>query len=506
MSNLTGFVKRLRDIMRNDAGINGDAQRIEQIAWMLFLKVYDAKEQDWEFEEEDYQSIIPEACRWRNWAHDDKSGTAMTGDALLNFVNNTLFPVLKGNDIKGSDNKVLLQGIKVDANTPIKKAVVQSVFFDANQYMKDGVLLRQVINVIDDIDFSDYEESHAFGEIYETILKELQSAGSAGEFYTPRAVTDFMAQMIKPQIGEIMADFACGTGGFIISWLNQLQKRIKSTADAEKYSNSIYGIEKKQFPYMLCITNLLLHGLDIPRVYHDNSLMRDVLDYTEDDRFDVVLMNPPYGGSEKADVKNHFPDDLASSETADLFMSVIMYRLKKNGRAGVILPDGFLFGTDNAKVNIKKKLLREFNLHTIIRLPGSVFSPYTSITTNILFFDNTHPTEETWFYRLAMPEGYKHFSKTKPMKLEHFQPVLDWWNDRKEISEDGFDKAKKFTVHQLTEELGYNLDQCGYPHEEEEILAPMDLIHRYEEQRASLNAEIDRVLAEITKLLGGNAE
>lgn len=506
MSNLTGFVKRLRDIMRNDAGINGDAQRIEQIAWMLFLKVYDAKEQDWEFEEEDYQSIIPEACRWRNWAHDDKSGTAMTGDALLNFVNNTLFPVLKGNDIKGSDNKVLLQGIKVDANTPIKKAVVQSVFFDANQYMKDGVLLRQVINVIDDIDFSDYEESHAFGEIYETILKELQSAGSAGEFYTPRAVTDFMAQMIKPQIGEIMADFACGTGGFIISWLNQLQKRIKSTADAEKYSNSIYGIEKKQFPYMLCITNLLLHGLDIPRVYHDNSLMRDVLDYTEDDRFDVVLMNPPYGGSEKADVKNHFPDDLASNETADLFMSVIMYRLKKNGRAGVILPDGFLFGTDNAKVNIKKKLLREFNLHTIIRLPGSVFSPYTSITTNILFFDNNHPTEETWFYRLDMPEGYKHFSKTKPMKLEHFQPVLDWWNDRKEISENGFDKAKKFTVHQLTEELGYNLDQCGYPHEEEEILAPMDLIHRYEEQRASLNAEIDRVLAEITKLLGGNAE
>ncbi len=507
MSNLTGFVKRLRDIMRNDAGINGDAQRIEQIAWMLFLKVYDAKEQDWEFEEEAYQSIIPEACRWRNWAHDDKSGTALTGDKLLNFVNNTLFPVLKGNDAKDVEGKILIPGIKVDSTTPISKAIVQTTFSDANQYMKDGVLLRQVINVIDDIDFSDYEESHAFGEIYETILKELQSAGSAGEFYTPRAVTDFMAQMIKPQIGETMADFACGTGGFIISWLNQLQKRIKSTADAEKYSNSIYGIEKKQFPYMLCITNLLLHGLDIPRVYHENSLMRDVLDYTDDDRFDVVLMNPPYGGSEKADVKNHFPDDLASSETADLFMSVIMYRLKKNnGRAGVILPDGFLFGTDNAKVNIKKKLLREFNLHTIIRLPGSVFSPYTSITTNILFFDNTHPTEETWFYRLDMPEGYKHFSKTKPMKLEHFQPVLDWWNDRKEISEDGFDKAKKFTVQQLTEELGYNLDQCGYPHEEEEILAPMDLIHRYEEQRASLNAEIDRVLAEITKLLGGKAE
>lgn len=478
--------------MRNDAGINGDAQRIEQIAWMLFLKVYDAKEQDWEWDDEDYQSIIPDACRWQNWAADDKSGNAMTGDKLLDFVNNTLFPTLKN--------------LPVTADTPIKKAIVQTTFADANNYMKDGVLLRQVINVIDELDFSDYEESHAFGEIYETILKELQSAGSAGEFYTPRAVTDFMALVIKPQIGETMADFACGTGGFIVSWLNQLQKHIKSTADADKYSNSICGIEKKQFPYMLCVTNLLLHGLDVPKVYHANTLLHDVLDYTEDDKVDVILMNPPYGGSEKADVKNHFPDDLASSETADLFMSVIMYRLKQNGRAAVILPDGFLFGTDNAKVNIKKKLLREFNLHTIIRLPGSVFSPYTSITTNILFFDNTHPTKETWFYRLDMPEGYKHFSKTKPMKLEHFQPVMDWWDNRQEINEDGFDKAKKFTAQQLTEEFGYNLDQCGYPHEEEEILAPMDLIQRYEEQRASLNAEIDRVLGEISAILGGTVQ
>lgn len=492
MSNLTGFVKRLRDIMRNDAGINGDAQRIEQIAWMLFLKVYDAKEQDWEWDDEDYTSLIPDECRWQNWAHDDKSGTALTGDKLLDFVNNTLFPTLKN--------------LPVDASTPIKKAIVQTTFADTNNYMKDGVLLRQVINVIDELDFSDYEESHAFGEIYETILKELQSAGSAGEFYTPRAVTDFMAQVIKPRIGETMADFACGTGGFIVSWLKELRKQVKTTEDEEAYSNSIYGIEKKQFPYMLCVTYLLLHGLDVPQVYHANTLLHDVLDYTESDKVDVILMNPPYGGSEKADVKNHFPTDLASSETADLFMSVIMYRLKQNGRAAVILPDGFLFGTDNAKVNIKKKLLREFNLHTIIRLPGSVFSPYTSITTNILFFDNTHPTEETWFYRLDMPEGYKHFSKTKPMKLEHFQPVLDWWNDRQEIIEDGFDKAKKFTVQQLTEELGYNLDQCGYPHEEEEILAPMDLIHRYEEQRASLNAEIDRVLDRITSLLGGRTE
>ena len=273
-------------------------------------------------------------------------------------------------------------------------------------------------------------------------------------------------------------DFACGTGGFITSWLKELKKEVKTTDDEEAYSNSIYGIEKKQFPYMLCITNMLLHDLDVPRVFHDNSLLRDVLDYTEKDQFDVILMNPPYGGSEKNEVKNHFPADLASSETADLFMSVIMYRLKKGGRAAVILPDGFLFGTDNAKIAIKKKLVSEFNLHTIIRMPGSVFAPYTSITTNILFFDNTGATERTWFYRLDMPEGYKHFSKTKPMKLEHFAPAVEWWNNRQELTEEGFDKAKCYTAEELADR-NYNIDLCGYPHEEEEILPPKELIQQY---------------------------
>ena len=505
MSNLSGFVKRLRDIMRNDAGINGDAQRIEQIAWMLFLKVYDAKEQDWEWDDEDYVSIIPEECRWQNWAVDDHTGTALTGDKLLNFVNNTLFPVLKGTDIKDSNGKVIIPGVKVDSSTPIKKAIVQTTFADANQYMKDGVLLRQVINVIDDLDLGDYEESHAFGEIYETILKELQSAGSSGEFYTPRAVTDFMAKMINPQIGEQVADFACGTGGFLTSWLKELATKIETTEDQAAYDASIYGIEKKQFPYMLCITNMLLHGIDVPKIYHDNSLLKDVLDYTQNDQFDVILMNPPYGGNEKTEVKNHFPADLASSETADLFMSVIMYRLKKNGRAAVILPDGFLFGTDNAKVAIKKKLFSEFNLHTVIRMPHSVFAPYTSITTNILFFDRTKPTEETWFYRLDMPEGYKNFSKTKPMELKHFDPAMDWWNNREEINVDGFDKAKKYTAEEIAAR-NYNIDLCGYPHEEEEILPPKELIQQYQEKRASLNADIDRILAQITEILGIDLE
>lgn len=477
--------------MRNDAGINGDAQRIEQIAWMLFLKVYDSKEQDWEMDDDDYISIIPEEFRWANWAHDDKSGKVVTGDTLLDFVNNKLFPTLKN--------------ITITNDTPIKKSIVKTTFEDANNYMKDGVLLRQVINVIDELDLGDYEESHAFGEIYESILKELQSAGSSGEFYTPRAVTDFMAKMIKPQIGETMADFACGTGGFITSWLKELEKNIRNTSDQEKYDDSIYGIEKKQFPYMLCVTNMLLHGIDVPRIYHDNSLTKDILDYTDDDCFDVVLMNPPYGGNEKPEIKSHFPADLASSETADLFMSVIMYRLKKNGRAAVIIPDGFLFGTDNAKIAIKKKLLKEFNLHTVIRMPHSVFAPYTSITTNILFFDNTKPTKETWFYRLDMPDGYKNFSKTKPMKLEHFEPAMKWWDNREEICIDGFDKAKRYTVKEL-EDKNYNIDLCGYPHEEEEILPPMELIRQYQEKRASYNADIDRILGEITSILGVNID
>lgn len=494
MSDLGSFVKRLRDIMRNDAGINGDAQRIEQIAWLLFLKVYDAQEEDWEFDDDDYESIIPEDCRWRNWAADDGKGHGMTGDALLDFVNNRLFPALKGLD--------------VDADTEVRKAIVKSTFEDANQYMKDGVLLRQVVNVIDGVDFGDYEESHAFGDIYESILKELQSAGSAGEFYTPRAVTDFMAERIHPKIGETMADFACGTGGFIVSWLKQLALQVRTTADETAVNRSIYGIEKKQFPYMLCVTNMLLHGVEVPQIVHGNALLKDVLDYTEKDQFDVILMNPPYGGSEKASVKSHFPSDLASSETADLFMSVIMYRLKANGRAAVILPDGFLFGTDNTKAAIKKKLLSAFNLHTVVRMPSSVFAPYTSITTNILFFDRTGPTQATWFYRLDMPEGYKHFSKTKPMRSEHFDPVRAWWDDRHVIADDETEtfKSQRYTAEDIAEN-GYNLDLCGYPHEEEEILPPLELIHEYQEKRASLNAEIDRVLdAIVAKLPHGDDE
>ena len=487
---ITNFVKRIQDVMRNDAGVNGDAQRIEQIVWTLFLKIYDAKEEEWELINDDYVSIIPDNCKWRNWAVDNKDGQALTGDALLAFVNNELFPTLKN--------------LEVLEDTPMNQVMVRYAFEDANNYMKDGVLLRQVINIIDEIDFTEYEERHAFGSIYESFLKDLQSAGNAGEFYTPRAVTDFMVKVTKPKLGERIADFACGTGGFLVSALNALSEQAgESNENREIYNNSVYGVEKKALPHILCVTNMLLHDIDNPTIIHGNTLETDYKEYRKMEKFDLVLMNPPYGGNEKDSVKSNFPAELRSSETADLFIDIIMFRLNKDGRCAIILPDGFLFGTDNAKVNIKKKLLEEFNLHTVVRMPHSVFAPYTSITTNILFFDNTHPTEETWFYRLDMPEGYKNFSKTKPMKLEHFQPALDWWDNRTEIEEDGFPKAKKYTVEEIVAN-GYNIDLCGYPHEEEEILDPMDLINQYQEKRASLNAEIDHVLEKITSLLGGN--
>ena len=483
---VTNLVKRIQDIMRNDAGVDGDAQRISQMTWMFFLKVYDAKEEEWEFYDSNYKSLIPEELRWHSWAIDDKTSNTITGDKLLDLVNNRLFPTLKN--------------LEINASTPLKQRIAKYVFEDAQNYMKDGVLLRQVINVINEIDFSEYKERHEFGAIYETILKSLQSAGNAGEFYTPRAVTDFMVQMIDPKLGESVADFACGTGGFLTSSLKYLEAQKKTPEDVDKYNNTVYGIEKKPMPYLLCITNMLIHDVDEPKIYHSNSLEKNVRDYKEEDKFDIILMNPPYGGSEKDAVKNNFPADLRSSETADLFIDVIMYRLRANGRCAVIIPDGFLFGEDNAKVAIKTKLLNEFNLHTIIRMPHSVFAPYTSITTNILFFDNTHPTEETWVYRMDMPDGYKNFSKTKPILLDHFKPVIEWWNNREEITIEEFPKSKKYTKKDI-EDLHYNLDLCGYPHVEDEILEPKELIRQFKEKRDSYNAEMERTLAKILEIL-----
>ena len=453
---IDNLVKRLQNIMRQDSGVDGDAQRIAQIVWILFLKVYDAKEELWEFHDDDYESIIPEELRWREWAVDNKDGKAMTGDELLTFVNDRLFPTLKS--------------LEVDETTPRKSAIVKEVFEDAYNYMKNGVLLRQVINAIDEVDFTELDERHAFNDIYETILKDLQSAGNSGEFYSPRATTEFIAEMINPQIGERVADFACGTGGFLTSALEILQKQIKTVEDKETVNRSLFGIEKKNLPHLLCMTNLLLHDIDEPNIIHGNSLEKNVRDYKEEDRFDCIMMNPPYGGTEEKIIQSNFPTELQTSETADLFVALILYRLKKNGRVGIILPDNFLFGNENSQKALKERLLNECNLHTIVKLPAGVFAPYTSITTNILFFDKTEATKEIWYYDVPLPEGYRSFSKTKPFKSVHLDGVRKWWNDRDKEDLNSYKvsidevRAKEFNLdfknpNKLVEEKEYTLDE-----------------------------------------------
>ena len=487
-------IKAIRDIMRQDAGVNGDAQRIEQIIWILFLKIYDEYEKQRELkaqlDDKAYTSIIPQELSWDAWASGQK---ALTGDELLDFVNAKLIPTLKN--------------LNITTETPLHQTQVKKAFEDINNYMKNGILLRRVIEEVDKLKIlQGKEEDKKLSQIYENFLKELQSAGKAGEFYTPRALTDIIIHILEPRLGDTVADLACGTGGFLISAYHYLEQKNlnKDNIPAEQRSQlnkSFYGIEKKGLPFILCATNFLINNNTESRLEHKNAFdFGNLSDLNTAEKFDIIAMNPPYGGSEKDIIKNNFPAELRSSETADLFIDVIIYRLKKNGRAAVIIPDGFLFGEDNAKVNIKTKLLNEFNLHTIIRMPHSVFAPYTSITTNILFFENTHPTEETWIYRMDIPEGYKNFSKTKPILLEHFNPVIEWWNNREELIIDGFPKAKKYTKKEL-EDNHYNLDLCGFPHEEDEILDPHDLIKEFREKRAAYNAEMEETLDKILELL-----
>ncbi len=454
--------------MRQDAGVDGDAQRISQLVWMLFLKVYDAKEEFWDFEEDDFESILPEECRWRNWAIDEKDGEALTGEDLLDFVDNKLFPTLKA--------------IEVDAHTEKRKAIVKYVFEDANNYMKNGTLLRQVINVLNEVDFTENEDRHAFNDIYENILKDLQSAGSSGEFYTPRAVTEFMVEMLQPKVGEKIADFACGTGGFLTSALNYMNDQIKTPEDQEIVQRNLLGIEKKPLPYLLAITNMILHDIDAPNILHDNSLSKNVRDYKDEDKYDVILMNPPYGGTEESIIQNNFPVALQSSETADLFMSLILYRLKANGRVAVVLPNSFLFGDEKGKTAIKQKLLEECNLHTIVRLPEGVFSPYTSIATNLLFFEKTGATKEIWYFEHPLPEGYARYSKTRPLKKSEFEIEKSWWGNREETK-----YAWKVSVEDVVK-ANYNLSFHNpfLNHEDYSNKSALDLIQELNQSQTKV--------------------
>ncbi len=497
---LATLIKRLQDIMRKDSGVDGDAQRLAQIVWLIFLKIFDYKEETAELDD-DYVPVIPEGYRWRDWAIGESFKAQLTGDELLNFVNNILLPVLSGNEIKDENGKMVVPFDSTDERSMLVKSIIGA----SSNYMKNGYLLREVINLFNEVDFSDTVETHEFNDMYEGLLKGLQSAGTMGEFYTGRAITRFGIDKVNPQIGGTLADWACGTGGFLIDALNHMRAQVGNDPDKQRMlQKAVRGGEFKPMPYRLCVTNLLLHDIELPNITYGDSLdQKNFSEYRGDDLVEYAALNPPYGGVALDSDLKAFPATLRSSETADLFVALTVKRLKKKGRAVIVLPDGFLFGNDNAKVEIKKYLMKECNLHTIIRLPQSCFSPYTSIATNLLFFDKTGPTEAIWFYRLDMPEGYKHFSKTKPMKREHFAPVDEWWDNRHEIKDSDTDtyKSKQYTIKEI-EANGYNLDLCGYPTAVKEILSPEDTIRNFMEHRKTLNEKLDKQLHDILALMG----
>lgn len=477
---VSGVVKGVQDIMRQDAGVDGDAQRISQLVWMIFLKVFDAKEEEWELEYDDYEPIVPVELRWSSWASNDEG---MTGDELLDFVNNRLFKDLKE--------------MELDQNSDPKSFLVKAIFEDSYNYMKSGALIRQVINKLNEIDFTAGEDRHLFNDIYENILKDLQSAGNSGEFYTPRPVTRFIIEMLNPQLGEKVADFACGTGGFLTCAIEYMKKQQTKVEDLKILGDSIIGVEKKPLPHLLATTNLILHDIDVPQIKHDNSLMKNVRDLKPNEMIDVIAMNPPFGGIEEDTVLTNFPSQFQTKETADLFMTLMMYRLNENGRAGVVLPDGFLFG-EGVKTKIKEKLLSEFNLHTIVRMPNGVFAPYTGINTNLLFFEKGKSTEEVWFFEHPLPEGYKNYTKTKPIRNEEFELEKEWWNNRVES-----ENTWKVSVEEI-KNRNYNLDFKNPNKVEEDLGDPVALLEKYNKAKEDVEEIQNQLIAELTKILGGN--
>ena len=460
MSNISTLVKSIQDIMRKDAGTYGDAQRLEQLGWMLFLKIFDDREKELELVQDNYRSPLPKALRWSEWAANDEG---ITGDALLGFVNNELMPKLQA--LSGTSK---LSGI------------IRMTFSDANNYMKNGTLLRQVVNKINGIDFNASDDRHMFGDIYEKLLRDLQAAGNAGEFYTPRAVTQFLVDQVNPRLGETVMDPACGTGGFLTCAIEHLRKQAKKAEHEKSIQESISGIEKKHLPHVLCMTNMMLHGIDVPSaVRHDNTLSRPLRDWGPKDRVDVIVTNPPFGGMEEDGIESNFPSEFRTRETADLFLVLIMHALKPGGRAGLVLPDGTLFG-EGVKTRIKEALLRECNLHTIVRLPNGVFAPYTSIRTNLLFFTKGEPTKEIWFYEHPYPPGAKSYNKGKPIRIEEFDAEKAWWKNRVEN-----EQAWRVSIETI-KAGNFNLDLKN-PHSSE--TGPGDVDH--------LLPEYERLLAQI---------
>ncbi|HIF9071787.1 TPA: N-6 DNA methylase [Photobacterium damselae] len=487
---ISSVIKSIQDIMRKDAGVDGDAQRLGQMSWLLFLKVFDAQEEELELEQDDYQAPINEKYLWRNWAADAEG---ITGEKLLEFVNDDLFHHLKNMPVNGEKNP--------------RGLVVKAAFSDAFNYMKNGTLLRQVINKLNEIDFTDSKERHLFGDIYEQILRDLQSAGNSGEFYTPRAVTRFIVNRLDPKLGETIMDPACGTGGFLACSVDHVKEHyVKTAADHQTLQTQIHGVEKKQLPHLLCTTNMMLHGIEVPvQIKHGNTLNKPLANW--DNNINVIATNPPFGGTEEDGIEKNFPAEMQTRETADLFLQLIVEVLDQDGRAGVVLPDGTLFG-EGVKTKIKKMLTEECNLHTIVRLPNGVFNPYTGIKTNILFFTKGKPTKDVWFYEHPYPEGVKNYSKTKPMKFEEFQQEIDWWGNEA----DGFasrienEHAWKVSIKDIIER-NFNLD-IKNPHKEEVIAHdPQELLASYQQQQqeiAELRNQLKNILGDALKSSTGS--
>jgi len=474
MKNMGTIIKSLQNIMRKDPGVSGDAQRIEQLGWMIFLKIMDDKDEELEVVHENYISPIPKKLQWRNWAADDEG---ITGDELRDFVDNELFPHLKNLDITSGNKRAL---------------IIQEIFEGTNNYMKNGTIIRQVINILNAIDFNRSEDRHIFGDIYETILKDLQSAGNYGEFYTPRALTEFMTEMINPRLGEKVLDPACGTGGFLTSTIENIKNQdVKNIDDLKEMKINIHGKELKPLPFMLCVTNLILHDIEIPNVDYIDSLNREYTSIGKKDQVDVILANPPFGASVADGVETNFPLKYRTTESADLFLLIMIRFLKESGRAAIVLPDGSLTG-EGVKQRIRQHFLESCNLHTIVRLPNSVFQPYASVATNLLFFEKGQPTKEIWYWEHKLPEGMKAYSKTKTIKKSEFDKLKEWWNNRQTN-----EHAWKISIDDISSN-GYNLD-IKNPHisKEEEVYSSIELLEMINESFKQSDELIKKLKSEL---------
>jgi len=475
MKNIGNIIKTLQNIMRKDQGVSGDAQRIEQLGWMISLKILDDKDKELELLNDKYVSVMPKKLQWRNWAADDEG---MTGDPLKEFIDGKLIPQLKNLDVSSGNRRAL---------------IIREIFDGTNNYMKNGTIIRQVINELNKIDFNNSEDRHLFGDIYETILRDLQNAGNYGEFYTPRAITEFITEIVNPRLGEKVLDPACGTGGFLTSAIENIRKQdVKGVKDLKDLEKAIYGMEFKPLPFMLSVTNLILHDIEVPNIDYVDSLNREYTSIVQKDRVDVILANPPFGASVTDGVQTNFPLNFRTTESADLFLLLMIRYLNDGGRAGIVLPDGSFTG-DGVKQRIRQHLLESCNLHTIVRLPNSVFQPYAAVATNLLFFDKGKPTKEIWYWEHKLPEGVKAYNKTKPIQKSEFDNLKKWWRKRKEN-----EQAWKVSIDTIASN-GYSLD-IKNPHlpEEERTYTSAEIVSMLHDSFRKSDELLDKLKKELS--------